>query len=322
MSTTSDRSTTSTTSTASTTPSASATSATSAAPSASGASAAASFDAEAYVRRIGYGGPRTPTLETLRAIAGLHAQAIPFENLNPLLRRPVPLDIGALQEKIVHGGRGGYCFEQNLLLAQALRTIGFTVTGLAARVRWNVPDHVVTARGHMLLRIDLDERRAPEEALIVDVGFGGLTLTGVLRLEPDVEQATPHEPFRLARAGAGADEFLMQSRFGGAWRTLYRFGLQEQFQVDYEVTNWYLSTHPSSHFLHGLIAARPESDRRYALRNNEFAIHHRNGPTERRLLGTAAELRQTLAETFRITLPDWPELEATLTRIAATAVPA
>ena len=52
---------------------------------------------------------------------------------------------------------------------------------------------------HMLLHVDL-----PEGPHVVDVGFGGLTLTVVLALEPEVEQATPHEPFRLWPDGAGS----------------------------------------------------------------------------------------------------------------------
>jgi len=207
----------------------------------------------------------------------------------------------------VRDGRGGYCFEQNLLFSHALKALGFKVTGLAARVLWNAPEGAITARGHMLLRIDLNDER-----FIADVGFGGMTLTGPLRLEPDIEQATPHEPFRLLKAG---EEFVMQAKAGGAWKSLYRFDLQEQLLPDYEVTNWYLSNHPNSHFVTGLIAARPASDRRYALRNNELAVHHLNGSTERRVLTNAAELRETLEGAFRLTLPDTPELDAALQQL-------
>ena len=67
------------------------------------------FDLAAYFARIGYDGPRTPTLETLRAIQSLHPQAIAFENLNPLLATPVRLDIESLEEKLIRSRRGGYC---------------------------------------------------------------------------------------------------------------------------------------------------------------------------------------------------------------------
>jgi N-hydroxyarylamine O-acetyltransferase len=267
------------------------------------------IDLDAYFQRIEYAGERTPTLATLRAIHARHATTIPFENLTPLLRQPVQLDLASLQHKLIRSGRGGYCFEQNLLLRAALLAMGFRVTGLAARVRLNVPDEVVTARGHMLLRVDIDG-----QTYLADVGFGGLTLTTPLALASDIEQPTPHEPFRVAAAGDG---FLMQAYIGQAWKSLYRFDLQEQHLPDYEVSNWYLSNHPNSHFITGLMAARPDVDRRYALRNNQFTIHHLDGNTERRVLTTVADLRATLEDAFHITLPETPALDPTLQRIAA-----
>jgi N-hydroxyarylamine O-acetyltransferase len=269
------------------------------------------FDLEAYFERIGYSGPRSATLDTLEAIHARHPQAIPFENLNPLLGWPVRLDAASLQRKLVREGRGGYCYEQNLLFAHALRALGFHVTGLAARVLWNLPEGVEPARTHMLLLIELVEGR-----YVADVGFGGLTLTGPLRLQAGIEQPTPHEPFRLTMAG---DAFVMEALIGGAWMALYRFDLHEQTQPDYEVTNWFLSNHPESRFVTGLIAARTDGGRRYALRNNELAVHHANGETERRLLTSAAALRAVLEGEFRLALPDGPELDAALERLIARA---
>jgi N-hydroxyarylamine O-acetyltransferase len=271
----------------------------------------AEFDLDAYLARIGYAGPRAATLDALAEIHRRHPQAIPFENLNPLLRWPVRLDAASLQRKLVRDGRGGYCFEQNLLLRHALQALGFRTRGLAARVLWNMPEGAVTPRGHMLLLVELDEGRC-----IADVGFGGLTLTGPLRLEADVEQRTPHEPFRLLASGDG---FVMQAKVDDSWRALYRFDLQEQLLVDYEVTNWYLSNHPGSHFVTGLIAARPETDRRYALRNHELAVHHLHGETERRALTTVVELRAALEDLFHVTLPRSPEVDATLQGVLARA---
>src|SRR6185503_9851001 len=40
------------------------------------------IDIDAYLNRIGYGGSRAPTLETLRALHARHAGAISFENLD------------------------------------------------------------------------------------------------------------------------------------------------------------------------------------------------------------------------------------------------
>ncbi len=266
------------------------------------------FDLDAYFRRIGYTGAHAATLDTLRALHALHPQAIPFENLNPLLGWPVLLDPSSLQQKLVHDRRGGYCFEQNLLFMHVLKALGFQVTGLAARVLWNAPAGAITARSHMLLRVELDGA-----TWIADIGFGGLTLTAPLRLEADIEQVTPHEPFRVSRAG---DDFLMQARIRGEWQTFYSFDLQQQFQPDYEVTNWYLSHHPQSRFVTGLIAARAAVDRRYALRDNELAVHFLNGTTTRRVLASGAELRAALSNEFNLTLPESSELDPALERLA------
>jgi len=268
-----------------------------------------SLDLEAYLDRIGFDGHASPDLQTLRTIALRHPAAIPFENLNPLLGRPVSLDIASLQQKLVDGGRGGWCFEHNLLLGSALAAIGFDVEGLAARVLWSVPAGAVRPRSHMVLHVDLDGL-----PYIVDAGFGGLTLTGPLRLEARVEQQTPHERVRLMPAG---DSFVAEAEIGGQWKALYRFDLQRQALADYQVTNWYLSNHPESQFVTCLMAARVQEDRRYGLRNSELSIHHRDGFTERRTLATAAEIRTTLEQLFGICVPAGDDVDAAFARIAA-----
>ncbi len=274
------------------------------------------FDLDAYCARIGFRGAHKPSLETLAGIHRSHTATIAFENLDPFLGRPVHLDIASLQRKIVHGGRGGWCFEQNLLFSRALREIGFEVTDLAARVVWNAAGDAVRPRSHMLLLVEVHGTR-----YVADVGFGGQTLTYPLRLEADVEQITPHEPFRLLRPFENREIFEMQSLVGGNWRPLYRFDLQEQFLADYEVTNWYLSNHPQSPFVNALVAARADRDCRYALRNTEFTVHYPDGSTMRRSLGGVAELREVLEDIFHLTVRDLPELDAAFNRLVASANP-
>ena len=265
------------------------------------------MDLDAYFARVGFNGARVPTLNALRDLHLAHAQAIAFENLNPLLGWRVALDLPSIEEKLVRSGRGGYCFEQNALLATALRELGFNVTGLAARVLLNAPEDAIRPRTHMLLKIDLDG-----ESHIADVGFGGLTLTRPLRLVAGLEQSTAHEPFRLIPLDDG---FKLQALIGEAWKTLYRFDLQPQFDVDYEVSNHYTSTHPASHFRSMLVAARPVPGGRYALSNNQLAIHHIGAPSERRVLTNVQEVRQVLESMFGLTLPAAAELDPALARV-------
>lgn len=261
----------------------------------------------AYLERIGYTGETNPTMETLEAIILQHACTIPFENLNPLLRWPVKLDILSLQQKIIFDKRGGYCFEHNLLLSHALSAIGFEVTWLSARVLWNRAEGVVSPRTHMLLLIKLDD-----DNYIADVGFGGLTLTGPLILIPGIEQPTPHEPFRLMKEG---EEYTLEAKVKEEWKAIYCFSLQEQLLPDYEATSWYLCNYPGSHFIKTLRAARSAPGFRYALNNNEFAVHQLNGATERKTLTTVEEIMTTLETIFLINLPQTPELKKALEKI-------
>jgi len=249
-------------------------------------------DIDAYCARIGYSGPREPSLAVLQAIVAGHTAAIPFENLDILLKRPIRLDPPALHDKLVRRRRGGYCFEHNLLLLGVLRAFGFHAVGLAARVRWGRPPKTIGPRTHMLLRVD----RA-EGPYLADVGFGGLTPTAPLALAAGREQETPHEPFRLVAAGS---EFDLEAKLGEAWGSLYRFSLQEQTPADYEVANWYTSTHPDSLFVRNLIASRPGQDRRHTLFNNRFTIRRRDGASERRVLHSAGEFALILARDFGI----------------------
>lgn len=266
------------------------------------------FELDAYLARIGYKGPRTPTIDTLISVHTLHPAAIPFENLNPLLGWPVSLDTEFLQAKLVSGGRGGWCFEHNTLFRHALEALGFSVTSLAARVLWNAPPgSPIGPRSHMLLRVDLGGR-----LYIADVGFGGNVLTAPLRLEPHIEQPTPHEPHRLLPLENG---FVLESLLSGEWKSLYRFTTEPQFPADYEVSNWYLCHHPSSFFRQMLMGARATAEGRYALRNNTLAIH-RDGKTEKRTLVGLRALRSSLENDFAIRLPESPELDAMLERIS------
>jgi N-hydroxyarylamine O-acetyltransferase len=261
-------------------------------------------DLDLYFERIGYGGPTAPSLATLQSLHACHTEAIAFENLNPLLGLPVPLDTLSLVRKLVVEGRGGYCFEHNMLFGRALEALGFRVTGLAARVLWNSDDDAITKRSHMLLRVDLEDHTC-----IADVGFGGQTLTGPLELVPDVEQTTPHEDFRLVALGG---DYKLQARIEKDWRTLYRFDLQRQHAVDYEAANYFLSTHPGSIFRTTLRAARAAPGARHALLNNTYAVHHTHGRTEKRTLTTVEEIRRTLEREFLLELPPAAGLDAAL----------
>jgi N-hydroxyarylamine O-acetyltransferase len=255
------------------------------------------LDLDAYMTRIGLPAAGPPTLALLQAVVIRHATTIPFENLDIILGRPIRLDIGSIQAKLVGASRGGYCFEQNTLLRAALQQLGFTVTSLMARVVLGAPADAITPRTHMLLRIDL-----PDGSYLADVGFGNLTPTAPLMLGRGDPQPTSHEDYRLQPMSG---ETLLQARLGTKWQNLYRFADEPSHPIDHEVGNWFTSTKPNDLFTANVIAARPGAKRRVTLFNGTVTTRHTGSPPQRQTPTTQDALRSTLRGDFGIDLnPD------------------
>lgn len=255
------------------------------------------IDLDAYFTRIGYTGPRTPKLDTLREIQRRHVYAIPFENLDIALGRGIRIDLATVERKLVHDRRGGYCFEQNLLLQHVLGALGFAVTPLIARVRWQAVPEVVTAQTHMMLRVEL-----AGTSYLVDGGFGSASLTAPLRLDLiGTPQPTTHEPRRMLQQDG---RYMHQTRLpSGDWADLYEFTLQPVPAIDFEVGNWWTSTHPFSKFTQNVIASAVADGVRYTLLNREFTTRYLDGRAEPRLLATPDELLAVLARSFGLHFP-------------------
>ena len=258
---------------------------------------AQSVDLDTYFARIGYAGPREATLEVLTALHALHTTTIPFECLNPLMGLPVELDLDALQAKLVGQRRGGYCYEQNALFKAVLEALGFSVTGLAARVRWMAPpDAPLGARSHMLLKVDL-----ADGPYLADVGFGGHILGEPIRLVAGMEQSAPSAALRLDDLGRGA--LMLRTLLSTGWQDIYRFDLEPQHPADYVVSNWFSSTFPTSIFVNGLLAERLTPEARFSLFNRKLTTRWADGRTEQRALTGPDDLAQVLDQAFNLTSP-------------------
>ena len=275
----------------------------------------ADIDLAAYFDRVGYTSPAEPTLETLHALVAAHNRSIPFENLDPLMGIPVA-DLGpaALTDKLVGRRRGGYCYEQNGLMGYVLAELGFGVERLAGRVVWMNPNPELPAQTHQVLSVAVP---GVDGRFLVDVGFGGQTLTSPIRLEAGPVQRTRHEPYRLREHGEG---YLLEAEIRGDWQPLYMFITRPQPRIDLEVGSWYVSTYPKSVFVVGLTAALVTDDARWNLRGRNLAIHS-GGDTERVRFDTAAKVLATLTDRFGIDLTDLGDrhdLEARVTEVLDT----
>lgn len=250
-----------------------------------------SFSLSGYLARIHFSGDYAPDLSTLQRLHQCHTCAIPFENIDVLLGRSIQLDDDAVFNKLVRGGRGGYCYEHNALLRRALVEIGFQVDDLAARVLLARPVDV-PPRTHRLLLVTIGEQR-----WLADVGFGGKTLTSAIGLELDCEQGTPHDIYRITQLG---EDYLLSVREDDGWLPLYRFDLQPQYLSDYEVANHYVATWPESHFRHNLmLCLKLANAKTNTLNNRQLTL-----AGETRQLADAAEVYQALQTHFGLRVDD------------------
>ncbi|MET9855512.1 arylamine N-acetyltransferase [Streptomyces sp. NPDC006450] len=254
------------------------------------------LDLDAYLARIGWdGGELRADLATLKAVHRAHTGAITFESLDVLFGRPVGLDVKAVEDKLVHERRGGYCYEQNTLLAAALQRIGFEVSGRGARNRTRGDSLLAVTHAVLVVTVE-------GEPWLCDAGFGW---------------QGPREPVPLARPGAevrqGEWAFRVREEADGVlalcawregvWRDLYAFTPQPYHPVDYVVLNHYSSSHPRSAFLARAIVQYPGDSARLALVGRELSRLLPDGRIERREV-PAEELLALLGREFGLRLSE------------------
>ncbi|HXC16607.1 MAG TPA: arylamine N-acetyltransferase [Holophagaceae bacterium] len=256
----------------------------------------ASLDLSAYFNRTGFEGAAKPGLASLRALHFAHATSIPFENLAIQMGEGVSLHLDAIQDKLVRRRRGGYCFEQNSLFLAVLREIGFDVEPFEARVRGG---EQIRPRTHMLLRV-----RLPEGDHLADVGFGGEGL-----LHPVLTDGEAHPQFgRAYRVAEQEGLRVLESRQLVNWTDLYAFEPIPRLPVDFEMGNWYTSTHPDSVFVKTLTAQRVTPEGRLVLRNLSFTTVKGDAAEERVL--ERGEVPRVLRDSFGLDIPDGTRFRA------------
>ncbi|TQN32344.1 N-hydroxyarylamine O-acetyltransferase [Haloactinospora alba] len=222
------------------------------------------FDLESYLAFIGYDGGRAPDLATLRALHRAHVLSVPFENLEVILGRGVSLDLAAIQDKVLPGRRGGYCYEHVTLFAAALERLGFGVTGLVGRARMG--QDRLTPATHALLRVETAETPETGQVWISDVGFGASPLTPI-ELADGAEAGAGDWRYRLERGpvAPGTEGWILYEWRSSGWFDRHGFGLTPQFPVDYTVGNHYIATHPRSPFAQRPFLQRVFDDRLHVL---------------------------------------------------------
>lgn len=270
------------------------------------------MDLDRYLARIGLDNRPEATPEGLAALQAAHRQAIGFENLDIPLGRGIRIDGPSVFDKLVVQGRGGYCFEQNRLYADALTALGIANRPLLARVRLGNPMGITPPRTHVLLLVELDGRQ-----WIADAGFGG-SFVPPLPLEDGAEATTAdgagHRLRKTGIAGSLVGEWLLEragpasatdgrSAPHGDWQPQYTFDLGEVAPDDLEQGNHWTSTRPDTRFTTLRVASIALPEGFAALTDRQMTVYS-GGTSEKRTIVDAADYARTLREVFRIALSE------------------
>ena len=251
------------------------------------------LDVDAYLARISWRGKLHASLATLAALLVAHMRAIPFENLDVLLGRPIRLDLASLMAKLVTARRGGYCFEHATLFAAVLDAVGFAPVRHTARVTLAVP-RTQAGRTHMLLTVECDGGR-----YIVDPGFGGRAPHFPVPLVDVTDPATDATHWMARADGHWVLRARAPDRVVDCWATT----LERDNLVDFEVGNHFTATHPKSPFVNRL-ALHASTAEGYVSVMNRDVTRVRGEETYTTTLENRAALRALLIEHFGFDLPE------------------
>lgn len=225
------------------------------------------FDVDRYLHRIGQARPKVADARFLAELQVGHLKSVPFENLDIHFGRPIDLAPEALFDKVVHRGRGGFCYELNGLFSRLLLELGYDVTLLSCRVYNNEgvlgPEH-----DHLALWVEA------EGAWLVDVGFGDAFIKPLdLQVRTPVEQAG-----RAYRVIEHEDQWTYSlCKPGGEWVNQYEFTRTPRSMATFDEMCQYHQTAPESHFTQKRVISQLTDEGRVTLRDRVLirTIHGR-----------------------------------------------
>jgi N-hydroxyarylamine O-acetyltransferase len=250
------------------------------------------MDLQAYFRRIGYSGPKTPTVETLRGVHRAHMLTVPFENLDIWQKRKIVLDAKRFVHKVIAEKRGGFCYELNGAFAALLQKMGFRVTLLSARVAR--PDGSYGEEfDHLTLRVDLDE------PWLADVGFGE-SFVEPLKLHAGIDQKQDGRCFCIFKEN---DRLILARKHGWFRKPEYSFSLRPRKLEEFAGMCHYHQTSPKSSFTRKCVCTRATPNGRITLTDKRLIVT-RCGVRKEHPVKGAEHWHQLLREHFGVVLPE------------------
>lgn len=257
-----------------------------------------------YLDRIGYRGDVRPDLAVLAALQHAHICAVPFENLDVQLGRPMTTAVDAAYEKIVGNRRGGWCYEQNGLFGWALSEIGFRVTRVAASVMRDARGEASDAN-HLTLLVNTPDSNTN---YLADVGFGGSMISPIAL----TQSAHCQPPFRLGLTRLEDDYWRFWEDIGSG-EFSFDFLAEPGSEAALQSKCTFLQRDPASSFVLNLVVQLRLPEQHKTLRGRVFSIATPDG-IQSNIIDSADELVATIADQFALDLPEiadlWPRITA------------
>ena len=254
-----------------------------------------SLDTGAFLARIRHHAA-PPSPQALSDLQAAFLGAVPFENIDPFLGQIPDLDPGAVQDKILRRGRGGYCLELNGLFGEALAALGYEATPVLGRVRMGADKG--GPRAHLAHVVRFGGIRH-----LADVGFGGPAPEASLPLVTDRVQTDRLGNFRF-RADTTTGETVLERQTPEGWFALYGFDAATVTAADCVAANFYCAAYRQSPFPNHLMMNRVTETGRLSLFDGRLS-----GQGPDREITDARDLERVLRDGFALRgVPDVPTL--------------
>ena len=186
---------------------------------------------------------KAPTLEYLNELISAHQAVISFNNLAVFFYpgKILDLELAPLFEKVVLTNGGGYCHENNKVFYYLLKDLGFSVEAKLARVILDRDGDL--PRSHRTTIVSIKNER-----FLADVGFGRHTPNKAVPLKEDSSGTN----YIVKTNGL----YTLKLNKEDSYKKLYTFDDGNYQESDFDMSNYFTNTHPSSKFTKELIVTR------------------------------------------------------------------
>lgn len=206
--------------------------------------------------------PKNANVESLNKLITKHIELFPFSSINVLLKKELPLDSSSLFNRIIQKNEGGYCFEHNKIFYQVLKSLGFEVTTLMARITLNSKS--LNARTHRVTLVNISGHE-----YLVDVGFGALGPSQAISIEAQLPTHINEKSYLISKRN---NELHLEVTSDKEKIPMYIFDLATYGEKDCDQGHFYSHKHHEAIFVNNLVVSKVTGNRVVHILNQQFHI--------------------------------------------------